>query len=56
MAGKGVRVQFGVAAYEFTLLHFWVKSLVSDYEELYKKLLISRAKSWPRALILTLAR
>ena len=42
---KGLRSQYGVAAQEFTLSHFGVKRLVSDHEELYKKLIASRAKS-----------
>ena len=42
---KGLRAQYGVAAQAFTLSHFGVKRLVSDHEELYKKLITSRAKS-----------
>ena len=42
---KGLRAQYGAAAQEFTLSHFGVKRLVSDHEELYKKLIASRAKS-----------
>jgi glycosyltransferase involved in cell wall biosynthesis len=42
---KGLRVQYGDAAQKFTLSHFGVKRLVSDHEELYKKLIASRAKS-----------
>ena len=42
---KGLRTQYGVAAQKFTLSHFGVQRLVSDHEELYKKLIASRAKS-----------
>ena len=42
---KGLRAQYGDAAQKFTLSHFGVKRLVSDHEELYKKLIASRAKS-----------
>ena len=45
VADKGLRAQYGVAAQEFTLSHFGVKRLVNDHEELYKKLIASRAKS-----------
>ena len=45
VADKGLRAQYGDAAHEFTLSHFGVKRLVSDHEELYKKLIASRAKS-----------
>jgi glycosyltransferase involved in cell wall biosynthesis len=45
VTGKGLRAQYGVAAEEFTLSHFGVKRLVNDHEELYKKLIASRAKS-----------
>ena len=45
LADKGLQAQYGVAAQEFTLSHFGVKRLVSDHEELYKKLITSRAKS-----------
>ena len=45
LADRGLRTQYGVAAQEFTLPHFGVKRLVSDHEELYKKLIASRAKS-----------
>ena len=45
VADKGLRAQYGDAAQEFTLSHFGVKRLVSDHEELYKKLIASRAKS-----------
>jgi glycosyltransferase involved in cell wall biosynthesis len=40
-----LRAQLGNAAQEFTLANFGVQRLVSDHEELYKKLLSSRAKS-----------
>jgi glycosyltransferase involved in cell wall biosynthesis len=40
-----LRTKLGVAAQEFTLFNFGVKRLVHDHEELYKKLLSSRAKS-----------
>ena len=42
---KALRERFGLAAQEFTLANFGVQRLVHDHEELYKKLLISRAKS-----------
>lgn len=42
---KVLRAQYGDAAQKFTLSHFGVKRLVSDHEELYKKLIASRAKS-----------
>jgi len=42
---KALRERLGVAAYEFTLANFGVQRLVHDHEELYKKLLASRAKS-----------
>ena len=42
---KALRERFGLAAQEFTLSNFGVQRLVHDHEELYKKLLISRAKS-----------
>ena len=45
LTDKGLRAQYGAAAQEFTLSHFGVKRLVSDHEELYKKLIASRAKS-----------
>jgi glycosyltransferase involved in cell wall biosynthesis len=45
VADKGLRAQYGDAAQKFTLSHFGVKRLVSDHEELYKKLIASRAKS-----------
>ena len=40
-----LRAQLGSAAQEFTLANFGVKRLVHDHEQLYKKLLASRAKS-----------
>jgi glycosyltransferase involved in cell wall biosynthesis len=46
LANNGeLRAQLGTAAQEFTLANFGVKRLVKDHEELYKKLLVSRAKS-----------
>ena len=45
LTDKGLRAQYGAAAQEFTLSHFGVKRLVNDHEELYKKLIASRAKS-----------
>jgi glycosyltransferase involved in cell wall biosynthesis len=42
---KALRERLGLAAQEFTLANFGVKRLIHDHEELYKKLLISRAKS-----------
>jgi len=42
---KALRERFGLAAQEFTLANFGVERLVHDHEELYKKLLVSRAKS-----------
>ena len=42
---KVLRTKLGTAAQEFTLSNFGVKRLVHDHEELYKKLLSSRAKS-----------
>ena len=42
---KALRAQLGATAQEFTLSNFGVKRLVHDHEELYKKLLSSRAKS-----------
>ena len=42
---KALRERFGLAAQEFTLANFGVQRLVHDHEELYKKLLTSRAKS-----------
>ena len=42
---KALRTKLGAAAQEFTLSNFGVKRLVHDHEELYKKLLSSRAKS-----------
>ena len=40
-----LRTKLGAAAQEFTMSNFGVKRLVHDHEELYKKLLSSRAKS-----------
>jgi glycosyltransferase involved in cell wall biosynthesis len=40
-----LRTKLGTAAQEFTLANYGVKRLVHDHEELYKKLLSSRAKS-----------
>ncbi len=42
---KALRERFGLAAQEFTLANFGAQRLVHDHEELYKKLLISQAKS-----------
>ena len=42
---KALRTKLGTAAQEFTSSNFGVKRLVHDHEELYKKLLSSRAKS-----------
>ena len=42
---KALRERLGLAAQEFTLANFGVQRLVHDHEELYKKLLISQAKS-----------
>ena len=42
---KALRERLGLAAQEFTLANFGVQRLVHDHEELYKKLLTSRAKS-----------
>jgi glycosyltransferase involved in cell wall biosynthesis len=42
---KVLRSKLGAAAQEFTLSNFGVKRLVHDHEELYRKLLSSRAKS-----------
>jgi glycosyltransferase involved in cell wall biosynthesis len=42
---KALRERLGLAAQEFTLANFGVQRLVHDHEELYKKLLASRAKS-----------
>ena len=42
---KALRERLGLAAQEFTLANFGVQRLVPDHEELYKKLLASRAKS-----------
>jgi glycosyltransferase involved in cell wall biosynthesis len=43
--GKVLRAKLGAAAQEFALAHFGVQRLVHDHEELYKKLLTSRARS-----------
>lgn len=40
-----IRAQMGAKAQEFTLANFGVQRLVRDHQELYKKLLASRAKS-----------
>ena len=40
-----LRDQLGAAAKAFTLANFGVKRLVNDHEELYKKLIASRARS-----------
>ena len=42
---SALRAQIGAAAYKFTSANFGVKRLVQDHEELYKRLLLSRAKS-----------
>jgi glycosyltransferase involved in cell wall biosynthesis len=42
---RALRERLGLAAQEFTLANFGVGRLVHDHEELYKKLLVSRAKS-----------
>ncbi len=42
---EALRIRLGAAAQEFTMSHFGVERLVHDHEELYKKLLSSRAKS-----------
>lgn len=42
---KALRAQLGSAAQDFTLANFGVERLVHDHQELYKKLLASRAKS-----------
>jgi glycosyltransferase involved in cell wall biosynthesis len=42
---KALREWLGLAAQEFTLANFGVQRLVHDHEELYKRLLPSRAKS-----------
>jgi glycosyltransferase involved in cell wall biosynthesis len=41
----GLRATMGEAAQEFTLSNFSARRLVSDHEELYKKLITRRAKS-----------
>jgi glycosyltransferase involved in cell wall biosynthesis len=40
-----LRARMGAAAQEFTLTNFGVDRLVHDHEQLYKKLIVSRAKS-----------
>jgi glycosyltransferase involved in cell wall biosynthesis len=45
VSDKVLPTKLGAAAQEFTLSNFGVKRLVHDHEELYKKLLSSRAKS-----------
>jgi glycosyltransferase involved in cell wall biosynthesis len=40
-----LRVQMGAAGQKFTLANFGVERLVKDHEDLYKKLIASRAKS-----------
>jgi len=42
---KALRERLGLAAQVFTLANFGVQRLVHDHEELYKRLLVSRAKS-----------
>jgi len=42
---SALRARIGAAAYKFTSANFGVKRLVQDHEELYKRLLLSRAKS-----------
>ena len=42
---KVLRERLGLAAQEFTLANFGVQRLVNDHQDLYKKLLTSRAKS-----------
>jgi glycosyltransferase involved in cell wall biosynthesis len=42
---EALRRQLGIAAREFTLANFGVQRLVNDHQNLYKKLLASRAKS-----------
>ena len=42
---KGLQERLGLAAQEFTLANFGVQRLVHDHEELYRRLLASRAKS-----------
>jgi glycosyltransferase involved in cell wall biosynthesis len=42
---KVLRANLGAAAQKFTMSNFGVERLVHDHEELYKKLLSSRAKS-----------
>jgi len=45
VADKVLRTKLGTAAQEFTLANYGVKRLIHDHEELYLKLLSSRAKS-----------
>jgi glycosyltransferase involved in cell wall biosynthesis len=45
VSDKILRAKLGAAAREFTLAHFGIERLIGDHEELYKKLLINRAKS-----------
>ena len=45
VSNPGLRAQLGNAAKEFTLANFGVQRLVTDHEELYKKLLSNQAKS-----------
>ncbi len=45
VSDKALRKKLGNAAQEFTLSNFGIERLVHDHEELYKKLLSSRAKS-----------
>jgi glycosyltransferase involved in cell wall biosynthesis len=42
---KELRIRLGIAAREFTLSNFGISNLVSNHEELYKKLIANRAKS-----------
>jgi len=42
---EDLRRQLGIAAQEFTLANFGAQRLVNDHQNLYKKLLASRAKS-----------
>jgi glycosyltransferase involved in cell wall biosynthesis len=44
VGSQALRAQLGSAAQKFTLANFGVERLVHDHEELYKKLLTSRAK------------
>ena len=56
VSSRELMVHLGTNAQEFTLANFGVKRLVHDHEELYKKLLANRAKSWPKALTSTSAK